>query len=215
MGTYSVYMHVNKLNGLVYIGITSRDPKKRWGHKGAGYRPKTKGSSRFYNAIRKHGWDNFEHIVLKSGLTKYEAEVEEVDLIATFNSCDRSRGYNVEHGGGSHGKLSEGQRKAISDSWQDPVKRAARISSISKGKSGKKFSDEHRRHLSEARKGRFTGSNASNARPVNQLDLDGNMIKAFGSIAEARDELGVISANICRAIRTGGTCGGFRWSYNS
>ena len=207
-------MHVNKLNGLVYIGITSRNPKKRWGCNGAGYQPRKKGSSRFYNAILKYGWDNFDHIVLKSGLTKFEAEAEEIDLIATFNSCYRDRGYNVEHGGRCTGKLSEGQRKAISDSWADPVKRAARIKGISDGLSGKKLSAEHRRRLSEARKGRFTGSNASNARSVRQLDIDGNTIKTFGSIAEARDELGVCSANICRAIRTGKTCGGFRWSYN-
>jgi predicted GIY-YIG superfamily endonuclease len=34
---WCVYMHKNKTNGKVYIGITSRDVKDRWGLDGSGY----------------------------------------------------------------------------------------------------------------------------------------------------------------------------------
>ena len=35
--TYTVYEHVNKVNGKRYIGTTSQKPEKRWGWKGSGY----------------------------------------------------------------------------------------------------------------------------------------------------------------------------------
>lgn len=214
LNTYSVYYHVNRSNRKVYVGITARPPKQRWGSNGSGYQPKKKGSSPFYNAILKYGWDNFDHVVMYTGLSKREAEMMEIDLIATFNSDKRQYGYNIEHGGNAHGRLTYAQRQAIHESWMDPVARAERIAKISRGKTGKSFSAEHRKHLSESRKGRFKGRNANNARAIDQLDMDGNYIRSFGALAEARDELGIGSPNLCRALKTGGTCGGYRWRYS-
>ena len=56
-------MHKNKINGKMYIGITSRTPEARWGNNGSQY-TKAKNPC-FYNAIQKYGWDNFEHIILE------------------------------------------------------------------------------------------------------------------------------------------------------
>ena len=36
--TWTVYAHINKINGKIYIGITGRDPKNRWGHNGYKYK---------------------------------------------------------------------------------------------------------------------------------------------------------------------------------
>lgn len=47
---YSIYAHINKLNGKVYIGQSS-SPKNRWKGKGIAY----KGCHHFYNAIVKRG----------------------------------------------------------------------------------------------------------------------------------------------------------------
>ena len=67
---YCVYAHTNLINGKMYIGISGDDPRKRWVR---GY----KGSTRFYNAIQKYGWDNFDHVILVDELTKEEAcEIE-------------------------------------------------------------------------------------------------------------------------------------------
>lgn len=50
MNNYTIYMHKNKINGKIYIGQTSQEPKKRWDN-GRGYID----CSRFYNAILKYG----------------------------------------------------------------------------------------------------------------------------------------------------------------
>ena len=59
---YCVYMHKNKINNKVYIGITFRKPEDRW-QKGQGYHKQLK----FFNAILKYGGDNFEHIIFMGG----------------------------------------------------------------------------------------------------------------------------------------------------
>ena len=73
---YCVYVHINKINGKIYVGQTCQNPKYRWGN-GEGY----KRSSYFYNAIRKHGWDNFEHIIVLSNLSLEDANYFEEILI--------------------------------------------------------------------------------------------------------------------------------------
>jgi predicted GIY-YIG superfamily endonuclease len=61
---YSVYIHINKSNNKKYIGITSQKPEKRWGN-GKNYKKNTY----IRRAIDKYGWDNFEHIILKTNLS--------------------------------------------------------------------------------------------------------------------------------------------------
>lgn len=91
---YSVYIHTNKINNKKYVGITKQEPKKRWRYQGIGYK-----GQRFYNAIQKYGWDNFDHDVLFTNLTKEKAEEIEVDLIAKYKTLNSDFGYNVHRGG--------------------------------------------------------------------------------------------------------------------
>lgn len=95
-GTYSVYIHTNKINGKVYIGITSNPPYKRWGKDGKGY---MNHDTLFCRAIKKYGWDNFEHEIISSNLTEQEASNMEKLLIKEFNSTNPEYGYNHEIGG--------------------------------------------------------------------------------------------------------------------
>ena len=104
---YSVYKHTlptnisKKENDMVYIGITSINPDNRW-RNGLGYY----NNKYFYSAIKKYGWNNFKHEVLFEDMTKEEAELKEVELIARYNSSNRLYGYNIQLGGNSVGKHS-------------------------------------------------------------------------------------------------------------
>ena len=97
MDTYYVYRHVNKINGKQYIGITKRKPIERWGSDGSKY----KSTPHFYNAILKYGWDNFEHEILYSNLSKERACEIEIELIQKYQTQNRELGYNIMDGGTS------------------------------------------------------------------------------------------------------------------
>lgn len=88
---FFVYKHTSP-NGKVYIGITCREPKKRWQ---AGYRHNV----HFQNAINKYGWDNISHEVLFSGLSEENAKRTETNLISLYKSSDPEYGYNKTDGG--------------------------------------------------------------------------------------------------------------------
>lgn len=126
---YFVYKHTNIYNNKVYIGITMRNPQKRWGSNGCNY----KENDVFYNDILKYGWnDGFMHEVLFENLTKEDAEQKEIELINLFDSTDINKGYNRNHGGHSIGKMSNTTKNKIS-----------------KANTGKKRTPEQRKHMSD------------------------------------------------------------------
>ena len=88
-----VYKHTTP-SGKVYVGITSNEPKRRW-NSGHGY----KHCTGFWNAICKYGWNNIQHDILYTGLTKDEAEKAERELISEYKSTDSNFGYNIMQGG--------------------------------------------------------------------------------------------------------------------
>lgn len=107
--TWSVYKHIFP-NGKCYIGITSRDPEKRWKANGRGY---TKDQPRIYNAIKKYGWDNVIHEILYTNLSESEAKQKEIELIQLFQSNNDQYGYNIDNGGNGPGKISDETREKL------------------------------------------------------------------------------------------------------
>ena len=89
MNNYIVYIHTNNINNKKYIGITSRNPNVRWGINGKGYSLQPK----FFNAIQKYGWDNFNHEIIAKNLTKQEALDLETYYIDLYNTIEN--GYNI------------------------------------------------------------------------------------------------------------------------
>lgn len=91
---YCVYVHTNQQNNKKYIGITCQQPAYRWSN-GSGYKTQAK----FYNAIKKYGWENFTHEILLENLTETEAKEKEVELIDKYKTIDPNFGYNCTLGG--------------------------------------------------------------------------------------------------------------------
>ena len=103
---WSVYAHTNLINGKMYIGLSGINPEDRWAK---GYTHCVK----FYHAIKKYGWDNFDHVILVDHLTKEEACEIEINLIHDQMTQDDRYGYNIEPGG-SAPVMSEETKKKIS-----------------------------------------------------------------------------------------------------
>ena len=75
---WCVYIHTNKINNKAYIGITSRRLSERWGNNGRGYR---KEQPIFHRAIKKYGWDNFEHVIWADELSEEGANIVSLRFI--------------------------------------------------------------------------------------------------------------------------------------
>lgn len=189
---YCVYCHLNKVNGHRYIGITGElDPSKRWGINGIRYKKNT----RFYYAIEKYGWDNFEHIILEDGLTQIEAEELEQYYIKLYNTIT-PYGYNLTYGGEHNKQISEETRKKMHDAHV-----------------GIKFSEQTRQRMSISR----TGHKGYNCRAIWMCDKQTHeKIKYFSSITEAMNFLKIKHAHahighVCRGLRP--SAYGYYWEY--
>lgn len=151
MADYSVYKHTlpkeisGKDNDMLYIGITGSEPKKRWRKNGSGY----KNNQYFWRSIEKYGWKNFTHEILYTNLTKDEAEQKEIELIAYYKSDNREFGYNIEHGGNSHGKHSEESKQKMRENHRD-------TSGENHPLYGKHHSNETKMIISQKAKERFS-----------------------------------------------------------
>ncbi len=162
MNNYTVYMHINKINGKRYIGQTCQIPEKRWDN-GRGYET----STRFFNAILKYGWNNFEHIILKENLSQNDANELEIKLIKQYHTQDEKYGYNITSGGQNFSHSEETKRK-IGLSNSKALKGKTHSTEWSKKMSkkfsgegnpfyGKHHSEETKKKISENRKGKKTG----------------------------------------------------------
>lgn len=185
---YLVYMHKNKMNSKVYIGITCQKTTYRWGA-GSGYKQQPK----FYRAICKYGWENFEHIILFDNLDFEKAKQKEIEMIKKYNAFTKKYGYNATKGGdGSNGVPCSDEKKK----------------KISRANKGHKFTDEAKKKISESLKGR----KAHNSLKV--LCLETGII--YDSMHAAEKETGAKYKNIskvCKGEYGRKTAGGYHWKY--
>lgn len=146
---YTVYKHTSP-SGKSYIGITNRDPEKRWGTDGIYY----KGSKLFYNAICKYGWNNIKHEILFTGLSESEAKQKEIELISHYKAFNIS--YNLTNGGdGSLGLFpNEETRRKIGEKSKERKPSLETKQKISNSLKGIKKPEGFGEKISNALKGR-------------------------------------------------------------
>lgn len=94
-GTWAVYYHINKTNGKIYVGITSKTKPEERRRNGKGYYD----TPHFKHAIEKYGWGNFEHVIFGKNLTEDEACNMEKLLIKELQTTNPQYGYNISYGG--------------------------------------------------------------------------------------------------------------------
>jgi group I intron endonuclease len=140
-----IYCYTNKINGKKYIGQTINTMAIRAKSDGSGYSTKHK----FGRAIAKYGWDNFEGEVLESVETDACSLKEQLDTLECFyiSKFDTYKnGYNSTPGGSGKGKF-------VSVETRERI-RQAQFNRPS-------VSDETRRKISEANKGKKKANTAN------------------------------------------------------
>lgn len=206
---YCVYMHVNKTNNKKYIGITKNKPEDRW-QNGHGYKKQA-----FWNAIKKYGWENFEHIILGKNLSEEEACQKEIELISLYKSDDKRYGYNISHGGeNGHNELwndveyYKAQVKERKERWNNKEYKQkmanAMKSAMSKESYIKKQSEKTRLRWED---GYFDSIHCKGAMCLETK-------KTYKSITEASKITNVCRASINKCcLNKQKTAGGFHWIF--
>lgn len=186
MGEFCVYMHINRANGKRYVGITRDNPLHRWAN-GKGYRR----NKHFYDAILRYGWDNFDHIILYTGLTESEACAKEQELIKEYGTQDKRLGYNLTNGG-EFFRHSEESKRLISENR--------------KGKGRVKRTAEQVE--------RMKASHAGGAKPIAVLCIEtGESFNCINDAARAKNISKKQISACCRSIPHYNTAGGLHWKY--
>lgn len=174
---WCVYKHICKITNKVYIGQTN-NISTRW--KPSAYKNCTK----FYNAIQKYGWDNFDHIILESNLTLQEANEKEAYYIELYNSIND--GYNLSYGG-LNKLASEETKKKMSETRKGVPHSREHSEAISKALTGYKQSEEHKRN----------NRLAQHRKPVQCIETG----EIYDSLAEAGRKTGILPETISRQIK--------------
>ena len=238
---YTVYIHVNKENGMRYVGITAQKVSVRW-QNGNGYRKQ----EHFWRAIQKYGWDGFHHEIVASGLSAEDAYLLEKELIAKYKTADNRNGYNKSTGGEAGAKGVEKndlQRRVASESlkrkWTDEAFRRKIVEcnlpktqteearrKRAESHRGRRPSEETRKRMSENRKGikpppfteehkaRIREHHAGGAAPLPVVCIETNEL--FSCINEAARKCRINKKQIsgcCKGVPHYNTAGGLHWKY--
>lgn len=185
---FLVYEHINRINGKRYVGITHHtdDPNRRWNN-GRGYFR----NKHFSDAIHKYGWENFDHIILASGLNKQDACTIERMMIQIHQTQNKCFGYNITDGG---------------EFFHHSNATKALMSKHRKGKGLRKFSEEHKRKIREHHQG---GTDKKSV-----VCVESGLV--YKSINDAARATGINKKQIsgcCRNVPHYNAAGGYHWRF--
>lgn len=205
---YVVYIHTLKSDGRVYVGQTC-NLKNRWCGNGSRY----ESCSYFGNAIKKYGWDAFDHEVVLDGLSKDEADVYEDLLIDQYRSGEKGFGFNLR-GGGSRGRLTpesiEKTRRANTGrKMSEEAKRR-----MSETRTGRSLSEEHKKNIAAGHR----KSDSARKHLEEMTEACKKRIRCvetgqvFDSVNDAAAHIGVVKSNISACLHGyQHTSGGYHW----
>ena len=187
--SWCVYKHTLS-DGRCYIGQTCNIATR--------FKPSAyKNCVKFYSAIQKYGWENFNHEILADNLTLKEANHLEEEYIKKYNSIEKgfnlnSGGENKLHSQETKNKMSQ-TRKGISHSQEHNE-------AISNALMGKKKTPEHIRN----------NQLAQHREPVECIETG----EKYESLSDAERKTGILGETISRCCRgKQKTASGFNWRF--
>lgn len=225
MRVYKVYAYISPSN-KIYIGQTYRTLEKRSGTDGNAY----KKSVRFYNAIKKYGFDNFKRVTLIDGLSKEMADIIETELIKKYNTRDDNFGYNIGLGGNTNTKFLQviyqydlsgnfvkeykNIHEVNKEFGQDSRGIYTCLNNIAKSWRGYMWSYEKHDKIEPYNSSVGDSNGIRVGLPVYQYGLDGCFINEYKNISEVIKETGFKYSTIynCLSGQSKTACR-FQWSY--
>lgn len=190
-----IYKYENTLNHKVYIGQTTDIVNRQSSHRSKSIFVKSK----FYNAVRKYGWDQFSFCVLAT----IEADPDsitsildnlEINYIKQYNSY--SKGYNSTYGGHSNRGAKRGEEykeycrnRQYSSDTRKKMSESAKNRKVSNETKQKCRENALKRNFSKYREitteKRNLGIRKALAKAVCQYDENNNLIKEFETVKDA------------------------------
>ena len=197
-----VYKTTNLVNGKIYVGQ----------HKAQTFTDSYKGSGKYlWRAIEKYGWDNFVVEFIESAESKQELNELEVKWIEKFDARNQQIGYNISKGGETWSynwkgrPFSDSHCRHISEALKGKHPTLEQRIKMSNSRKGKKFSEEHKRHMSENFKKNYTDERRR------KLSIAGKGRK-MGSMSEEQKIR--ISNTLKEKLKDNGTTKGRLWVTN-
>ena len=143
-----IYLTINKVNHKTYVGQKMLK-NKNWDKDGY------LGSGKYLKrAIKKYGKENFEKFLIQFCNTREELDKQEIFWIAEYRKRGLAR-YNIADGGkGGSKPMSEEAKKKISNTIKGRHQDKEWVEKRFASRKGYKHSEETRKKLSEARKGK-------------------------------------------------------------
>ena len=206
MKEYTVYVHKNLKNEKYYVGMTSKEPKKRFNY-GFGYRK----NSKMWSDIQNSDWNkDWVHGILGKFENKKDALNYEAFLIAMLDTV--RNGYNISEYDSHHYKRTEEHKKKLSESLTGHEISEETRKKMAESHIGMTFSEEHKKKISEANKGKINSPTKS----VLQYSMNGEFITKYSSTRDAERQTGCYHNSISKCCKgKQKTCGGYIWRYAS
>lgn len=221
MDKYSLYIHTNKKNNKRYVGITKQQPEARWGVNGCNYRE----SPHLYSAITKYGWDAFDHRIVHDGMTRDDACLLEKHYISFYKTQNPDYGYNVFEGGTAP-SIPEEVRQKMSNSMKGNKNCLGRVTSeetkrkISEAQKGRPLTEEHKQALRKPKSVTHPCSEELRQKIIAAKKDKKSVVcvetgETYQSIHECARQMGLSATTICAAIRGRiKSTGGYHFKYN-
>lgn len=216
--SFLIYKITNTVNNKIYVGLTEQTLEQRWHNHMVRLKRKIKNNYIIYNAMKKHGVENFSIELIEKCNSEEHMKQRETELIAELNTLPPN-GYNMALGGSvnnmkspivyeNHAKITRSKewRERVSKQWKDVPK-----------------TDEQKKLYSEQKMGEknpMYGKRPPNAKCIAMCDvLTDEILRVFETVKKANQflhEKGIIKnpiSNIDRSARRGHVSYGYRWKY--
>ena len=190
-----IYKYENTLNHKVYIGQTTDIVNRQSSHRSKSIFVKSK----FYNAVRKYGWDQFSFCILATieadpnSITSILDNLE-INYIKQYNSY--SKGYNSTYGGHSNRGAKRGEEykeycrnRQYSSDTRKKMSESAKNRKVSNETKQKCRENALKRNFSKYREitteKRNLGIRKALAKAVCQYTKNGQLIQEFEAVRDA------------------------------